>query len=196
MISLTPLERKAILILFKDVHSYYNANNISKILKISHVGAQKLLKRLLKDGIVLDKKIGKSIIYRLDLNDEYVKKLLSFLLIDESKRFNRWREEFKGLSRKDQVVLLYGSTIIDYEKARDIDIMIILDKKNAKEVNDALKLRQDFLPKKIHSINITKEDLIENIKNKNKVTIEIIKNAIVLYGQDKYIDILKNVSSI
>ena len=50
MISLTQKERESLSILFKDFTSYYNANSISKILKISHVGAQKIFKRLKKEN--------------------------------------------------------------------------------------------------------------------------------------------------
>ncbi len=196
MISLTPLERNALLVLFKDFTNYYNANSLSKILKISHVGAQKLLKRLLKDDILISKKIGKSIIYRLRLEDDYTIRLIAFLLAWESNDFKRWKEEFRELKNTHSIVLMYGSAIKNYEKAEDIDVMIVLEKKDINAVNNILKGKKDILPKKLHAIKLTAEDILNNLKNKNKVTIEIIKSAIVLYGQDKYVEIIKNVTSI
>ena len=77
MVSLTQKERETLLILFKDYTNYYNANSISKILNISHVGAQKIFKRLLKENLIINKKIGKSIIYKLNLEDNYVKQLIT-----------------------------------------------------------------------------------------------------------------------
>ena len=62
MITLTQKERETVIILFKDYTTYYNANSISKVLGISHVGAQKILKRLLQENLVASKTIGKSII--------------------------------------------------------------------------------------------------------------------------------------
>ena len=76
MISLTQKERETLLILFKDFTTFYNANSISKILGISHVGAQKIFKRLLNENLLTDKKIGKSITYKLRLEDDYVRKLI------------------------------------------------------------------------------------------------------------------------
>jgi hypothetical protein len=148
MVSLTQKERETLLILFKDFTSYYNANSISKILKISHVGAQKIFKRLKKENLVIDKKIGKSIIYKLNLEDNYVSQLISFLLADEANNFKRWKEEFKELFKKDRIVMMYGSAIKNYAQAKDIDIMIVIENKEVKEVNNIFKKKEEILPKK------------------------------------------------
>ena len=52
MVNLTEKEKEALLILFKDFSSYYNANSLSKKISISHVGAQKLLKRFKEAGLI------------------------------------------------------------------------------------------------------------------------------------------------
>ena len=195
MVSLTQKEREALLILFKDFTAFYNANSISKILGISHVGAQKIFKRLLEEGILKDQKIGKSIIYKPKLEDDYVFKLIAFLLADEANNFRRWKEEFKEVSKKDRIIMLFGSVLKDYAKARDIDVMIVLEKKGYKEVVKIIKKKQELLPKKIHSIELTADDLIKNIKKRKEAIIDIVKNAVILYGQDKYVEIIKNVTS-
>ena len=195
MISMTQKEREALLILFKDFNTFYNANSISKILRISHVGAQKIFKRLLKENLVIDKQIGKSITYKPRLEDDYVCKLISFLLADEANsKFKRWKEEFRGLFKKDRIVILFGSTVKNYETARDIDLMVVIGEKDYKEVKRIIDEKQDILPKRIHSIESTDEDLIKNIKKGQEAIIDIIKNAVILYGQDKYVEVIKNVS--
>jgi len=196
MILLTKMERETLLILFKDFASYYNANSISKVLGISHVGAQKIFKRLLKENLINDKQIGKSIIYKLRLDDDYVCKLIAFLLADEANsKFRRWKEEFKELFKKNRIVMLFGSTIIDYSTARDIDMMMIMDKKDYKPVKKIIDEKQQILPKKIHSIQLTEEALIQNIKKRQEAIVDIVKNAVILYGEDKYVRVIKNVAS-
>jgi len=195
MISLTEKERETLLILFKDFTAFYNSNNISKILKISHVGAQKIFKRLYKNDALTSQKIGKSIIYKLKL-DDYVIELITFLLTDEANRFKRWKEEFKELYKDDRIILIFGSAINNYDKAEDIDIMIVMDKKDISEINKILKEKEKILPKKIHAIKLTNNDLLENLKNKDKAIIDIVKKAIVLYGHNNYVKIIKNVASI
>lgn len=196
MISLTQKEREALLILFKDFTAYYNANSISKKLGMSHVGAQKIFKRLLREGILEDKKIGKSIIYKPRLNDDHVSKLMAFLLSDEANNFKRWKEEFKGLSKKDRIVILFGSMLKNYSKANDIDVMVVIKKEDFKEVKKVIDERRKLSHKKIHSIELTEEDIISNIKQKKDTTVDIVRNAVILYGQDKYVEVIKNVTSI
>jgi len=195
MATLTQKEKEALLILFKDFTNYYNANSISKVLGVSRIGAMKMLKKLLNENLLTDKKIGKSVVYKLKLNDDYVMKLIAFLLADEANNFKRWREEFKELFKKDRIIIIYGSVIKDYAKANDIDIMLVIKKPEYKEVAGIIEKRQKILPKKIHSIELTGNDLLQNIKQKKKSVVDIVKNAIVLYGQDRYVDIMKNVTS-
>lgn len=196
MTTLTKKERETLLILFKDYTTFYNANSISKVLNISHVGAQKIFKRLLHDNLVISKTIGKSITYKLNFNDAYVGQLIAFLLADEANNFKRWKEEFKELFRKDRIVMLFGSAIKDYAHAHDIDLMVVLENKDVKEVNEILKKKEEILPKKLHTIKINYHDLLENLKKKDNTFVNIIKNAIILYGQDKYVEALKNVTSL
>ena len=192
MATLTQKERETVLILFKDYTNFYNANSISKVLNISHVGAQKILKRLLQENLVISKTIGKSITYKLNFNNDYVTSLVSFLLADEANKFKRWKEEFKELFEKDRTIMLFGSAIKDYAHAQDIDMMIVLENKEVKEVNAVLKKKEEILPKKLHAIKLNHHDLLENLKKKDKAFVDIIKNAVVLYGQDAYVWVLKN----
>lgn len=194
MVTLTQNEKGALLILFKDFTTFYNANSISKFLDISHVGAQKIFKRLLEQNLLIDRKIGKSIVYKLKLEDDYVRRLIAFLLADEANSFKRWEEEFRELSEKAKIVILYGSVIKNYSKANDIDVMIVIDKKDVKEIDRIIKQKQEILPKNLHAIKLTHNDMIKNLNKKNKALIDIVKNGVVIYGQDKYVEIIKNVT--
>ncbi len=196
MATVTENEREALLILFKDFSSYYNANSLSKILNISRIGTMKILKKFFNKGILKDRKIGKSIVYKLNLEDDYARNLVAFLLVDEANDFKRWKDEFKDLFKGERIVMLYGSIIKNYEKARDIDIMIVMEKEEYKEVVKVIEERQKFLSKKIHSIELTSQDLSKNLQKKQKVIIDIVKNALILYGQNKYVEIIQNVTSI
>jgi predicted nucleotidyltransferase len=194
MISLTKKERETLLILFKESTNFYNANSISKVLKISHVGAQKIFKRLREENLVINKTIGKSIIYKLTFNDQYVTQLITFLLADEATNFKRWKEEFKELFKKNRTIVLFGSAVKDYAHAKDIDLMIIMESKEIKEVNGVLKKKEAMLPKKLHAIKLTSADVLTNLQKKDEVTIDIIKNGIVLYGQQEYVEMVKTVA--
>ena len=90
--------------------------------------------------------------------------------------------------------MIYGSAIKNYKTASDIDIMLVIKKNEIDEVSKIINMIGKILPKKIHSINLTEKDLLENIKEKNEVIIDIIKDAVILYGYDKYVEVIKNVT--
>ena len=190
MIELTRKEQEALLIIYKDVTNFYNANSLSKELEITQVGTMKLLKRFEKNNILLSKRIGKSIVYKINIEEEFVQKLIAFALINEASKYQRWKDEFKSLRKKDRILLFYGSAPRNYSNAKDIDIFIVVNKEEFHDVNKKLEEIQSILPKKIHAIKATKEDLVKNIKEKNKSMVEILKTAIVLYGYDKYMEVV------
>ena len=196
MIQFTENEKKALVIIFKDIENDFNANNLSKRIGISRIGTMKLLKKLEKKEILKKKIIGKSSVYKINLDDDYIQDMISFLLSDEANNFKRWKNEFKELFDRDRIVIIYGSAIIDYSKANDIDLMILRKKEKSLEINKVISEKQKILPKKIHLIDISQNEFLENLKSRQKVIIEIVKNAIVLYGQAKYVELIKNVKSI
>ena len=52
------------------------------------------------------------------------------------------------------------------------------------------------MPKKIHGIDLTPQEFIKNVQNKQVAVIAIVKTAVALYGQSRYVELLKNVSSL
>ena len=194
MVSITQNQKEALLVLLKDYTNFYNANSLSKVIQISHVGAQKILKGFKEEDITKTQNIGKSIVHRANLENDYTQKLIKFLLADEANKFTRWKEEFKGLSTENSIVIIYGSAIKNYKQANDIDIMIITAQPEFKLIDEEIKNVQKLLPKKIHAIKLTKKDFLENVKNKNKAVVDIVKNAVVLYGEDKYVEVMKSVA--
>ncbi|MAH51598.1 hypothetical protein CMI37_37625 [Candidatus Pacearchaeota archaeon] len=195
MIELTKKKQEALLLIYKDVTNFYNANSLSKELGITQVGTMKILKRFEKSSILVSKKIGKSFVYKVDIEEEFVQKLIAFALINEASKFQRWKDEFKSLHKKGRIILFYGSASRNYSQAKDIDVFLILDKEDIREANKEIEKLQNMLPKKLHVIKATKEDLMRNIKDNNKSMMEIIKTAIVLYGYDEYMEIVNGFAS-
>jgi len=195
MIELTKKKQEALLLIYKDMTNFYNANSLSKELEITQVGTMKILKGFEKSNILVSKKIGKSIIYKINIEEEFVQKLISFVLINEASGYLRWKDEFKLLHKKARIILFYGSASRNYSQAKDIDVFLVLDKKDIRKANKEINKIRNILPKKLHVIKATKEDLLRNIKESNKSMIEIIKTAIVLYGYDEYMEIVNGFAS-
>ena len=192
----TEKENEMLLLIFKDFNTDYNANSISKKLNITPRGALKIMNNLFSERILIRKKFGKAIFYKFNFEDNYARKLIETLLIKESKeKASRWLSEFEGLYEIVQIVLVYGSVVRAYEKARDIDVLLVMEKNKYKEVSKFIEEKNNILMKPIHPLIMTLSDLQKNLKNKNPAMINAIKEGHVLNGQDKLIEVIKNVTS-
>lgn len=195
MTATTILEKNIVLKLFKDIFADYNPSTISKEINKTRVGAFKALKELEKDTIVKSKTYGKANFYHLNLEDEYAKKNVELLLLEEAKPYKRWKQEFIDLTIFVDVVVMFGSFIKNQKEAKDIDLLLIYNKKYDDKINKNIKLKNDILIKKIHPIKQTPEEFKENLKKKDKVLINAVKEGIVLHGYKKYVEMIKDVKS-
>lgn len=177
-------EQEIIKVLFKDMQTIYNSRSISKNVKMSHAGAFKILKRLEKRGIVKPQPIGKAITYSLNFESPVAQKEIEMSLVLEAQHYKRWLYEFKALEDKVEFAILFGSILIDEKKARDIDLLVVAEKDNIEKIRSIIKERNEVTSKKIHLIPQLPENFKNDIKNKNKVMMEIIKKGVVLFGHE------------
>lgn len=186
-------EKEILLHLFKDLTNYHNASSLAKEIKISRVGAYKAFKRLSKSGLLKSRRLGQSIFYSLKLEDHFVKKTIELLLMEEAReKARRWLAEFEELSKETEILVLFGSVLRSEKEAQDIDLLIVLKPENNKKINKLLDKKNEVLIKKIHPIKQTSEDLIKNLKKADKVVLSAMNSGIVLYGQDKLLEIIKD----
>jgi len=178
-------EQEIIKLLFKDFLNFYNSRNISKIIGISHPGSFKILKKLEKNQIVKAKQIGKAIIYTLNFHNPITSREIEMVLTIEAQIYRRWVEEFKELEHESHFVILFGSILKDEESAKDIDLLVVANKNNFKEIKNIIDRKNEISNKKIHLIFQDIEEFKKDVGGNNKVMIEIIKKGIVLFGQDK-----------
>ncbi|OGJ20652.1 hypothetical protein A3K73_05760 [Candidatus Pacearchaeota archaeon RBG_13_36_9] len=195
MALLTGKESEAMLKLFKDFNSDYNANSLSKEIKVTPRGALKILKNLEADNLVRGRKLGRAVFYKLNLDDSYVCKIIETLLIAEArKKAGRWLEEFKGVFKDAEIIIIFGSIIRNPKEANDIDVLFVLKENKYRNIADFIREKNKIMFKKIHSIPQTMKDLNESLKN-NKAIQDAVRTGYVLHGQDELIEVMKNVSA-
>lgn len=191
----TQLENKIMIKLFTDFSTKYNASNIAKVLNKTRVGTFKALKKLEKERLVIGETLGRARFYKLNLEDDYVKKSIELLLMEKARKNQRWINEFEPFFEYAQIVMIFGSIIKNEKAANDIDLLIVLDKKDNKEINKIISSKNLVLTKKIHAIKQTEEDMIKNLKSSGKVMQNVIKNGIVLKGYEKLVSIIQDVTN-
>ena len=136
MLTMTKKESEILLKLFKEFNKDYNANSISKVIKITPRGALKILKNLEKQRILKSRKLGKAVFYKINFNDTYVCKIIETLLIAEAReKASMWLEEFKDIFNDAQIIIIFGSIIRNPKEANDIDILFVFEKDKYKNIS-------------------------------------------------------------
>ena len=179
-------EQEIIKLMFKDFLTEYNSRNMSPKVGLTHSGAFRALKKLEEKEIVKPRRVGKAVIYSLNLENPLTLKEIETALTIESLKYRMWIEEFKKLEGKAKFIVLFGSILRNKKEARDIDLHVVADKKEYHEIKKIIEERNKVLPKPIHLVFQTPNDFKTDIKRRYKVTIEILKTGVVLFGQDEF----------
>ncbi len=190
---LSTKEGEILLVLFKDFSTWHNATTMSKVVGITPRGALKALSNLEKEEFVTSKIFGKAKLYRVDFNN-LTKKTLELLLLEEAERkYARWTFEFKNFDEA-KILGLFGS-VLRKKDPNDIDLLIVIEKGDYKNIEDKITQKNKILLHPIHPIFQTIEDLKKNIKKKDEVVLEILRTGIFLKGQKEIVEVVQDVTS-
>ena len=195
MYSLTKNEARVMNFLARNFDERNSINEIGRKLKLSPMGAYKILKKLEKINAVKSEKIGNAAYYKINLDEEIGRKLAEFVLVQNE--FNNtyakvYAEELRKLKDAALSCIMYGSILKIGKEARDVDALIIIEKKDYTKASKKLDedIRQ-LAAKRIHDVMMTKEDLANNLKNGNEAMIDMLKYGQVLWGADVIVEAIK-----
>ncbi|MBW2988834.1 nucleotidyltransferase domain-containing protein [Candidatus Woesearchaeota archaeon] len=195
MTAKTKVEKEAMIMLVKDFTADYNPSSLAKELGVTRVGTFKALKGLENEGLVKGRTLGKARFYAVDLKDEYARKNAEILLMEQSRAYQRWVDEFEELFDHVKIAVLFGSIIKNKDKANDIDILLVFDIKNNSKINSIIKEKNEVLTRRIHPVKQTMGDLRDNIRKKDKVILNALKEGVILHGFESLLEVIKNVSN-
>lgn len=181
-------------ILAKEPFLEHTATTISETLGITRQGLWKTLNNLSKDKMISLKSIANTkrstVKIELDFKNLLTLKTLSLILTKEALNYERWRFEFRELERYSNFIILFGSVLNKPKEANDIDILVVLEKKDFKDINDIKNKIQKTQAKEIHLIDLTKEEFKDELKKQNKAYTDALKKGIILFGQDNFIEFI------
>ncbi len=186
-------EIKLVLRILKSPEEDYNANNLSKILGISPMGALKIAKRLVKEEILTSKQIGKGIFYSINFKNPYSRQYIQFLLKREGEYstpyIKRWISEIKKI-KNSGLAILFGSVLLKNETANDIDVLFVVSQKKFNQLKKEIEQINKMNDKKIHPIFQSTQDIKDNIKKQDKIILNAIK-GIVIFGEEILLEVIK-----
>lgn len=169
--------------------------NVAKECNISVSGSQWILNHLENQGILNHQDIGNIKSYKIDFNDKSKDILILAYSDNLNNKLENRKRELESLKEFSKSAIVFGS-YLNKKEPNDIDILFILEKNSDYiSFNKKLKEARHIVPIKIHAVLQTKKDLIENIKKKDKIVINALRNGLVLWGNKFIVGVLEDVNT-
>ena len=194
MVSLTINEAKTLEFLIRNFSKEFNINRLAKELKLSPGGMFKILKKLAKYDFLIEKKLGNNSFYKINYDSEDSLDALKFVLTekDATPYVKVWIKDLEVLKEKTKLAILFGSVLTKGKEAKDIDVLLVFEKENIKEIEKQIDSINKIKSKKIHAIYQTSPDMASNISKGDPAILEEIRTGIILWGRDYLIGAIKN----
>lgn len=176
-----------------------NGREIAAAIGLSHVKVHTALKELNQHDIVKMRHVGKSIMYRLNLKNEMVKKML-VPLFEKEARLNNMLAEIISKYLKPRMfksVILFGSFALDRARPdSDFDILVVArEKKDIPVIEDSLKRAEISVTigfgNHLAPIIMGGKEFKTRFKNKDKLVMNIAKEGKPILG-DSINDLIKS----
>jgi len=191
------MRKPLLLLLLKDFSSIHSISSIAKKLGSSRVGVWKVIKKLEEEKLVKIESVGSgktsTQIIGINWDNSIVEKTLILYLSEEAEKQKRWIVNFSRLQGLANFTILFGSIIHSPKEANDIDILCVSEKTNLNKIQKTIDETQKTQAKKIHSINFTKFEFKKELEKPNKAFIGAVKKGVVLFGQENFIQFIKEI---
>ncbi len=180
------IPRKSIFELFlKYPHREFTINELSQLSKTSYATTWRFVQKLDKAGVIFTKIVGHSTVCKLNESSSFLKELERILSKSTPQKavVGEFVTQIKKV-REVKKIILFGSVARDEEKpTSDIDIAIIVSKKNGKLNNIVSNVRDKILRDSrmlIVPIVLTDKELMENRQFEEEV-----RKGRILYERNK-----------
>ena len=190
---ITENEKNVLKMLLYAFEKMYPINQIARECNIAPNGALKILRKFEKEGILKFERISNIKSYNLNFENEKTKNILQLALISNLTGRVKFRaEDLSFLRQFTEVCIIFGSYVDIKKDPNDIDLFFIIKDKKFNEYKKQASLIYKTMPIKVHDVIQTEKDVVENIKRKDKIIMEILKTGIILWGYDKVVEIIKD----
>ena len=167
MLSLSDNEFSVLSFLVRNFTERLTIRNIAQRLNFSPAGVFNILKKLEKNNIVVGQKLGTGLFYAINFENKIAEHLAGIVLLYSDDKIEK----------------------IDVEKIKQAKAGI-LDKKNLLLVTDNITTLDISIPN-IDVIAKTEDEIINLLRKKDSSTLQLLKKGIVLFGEEKVVDIIE-----
>jgi len=209
---LTP---KVILILktmSRNLSRWYYTRELAKLSRVGVGTVSSEFNKLAKEGLVEQKSEGQEKYYKLNLTSPRTRKLCELFEIDKREKFYKEKrrlawvlEDFTkrvfDFASEVQSVILFGSVARGETTLRsDIDVLVIAPNSEEERFNELMNVVDRLAaevsgryPAKLVPIVMMTKDFEKSMRDKKRFAADVLKDGIVLFGQERYYHMLSRV---
>jgi len=173
--------------LIKHKNWQFNITELAKDSYINKGALSRLIGNLEKENIIKVSKKGKIKLFSINKENLFIKNIIIPLFEKEDIFYYEILDKFVKKIKKDVIsIIAYGSVVSkEIKLTSDIDVLVIINKKNEILENKINKLKEEFLDNdlllRVDLINI--KELRKLHKTKEPFMVSLIKNHKILYGK-------------
>ena len=191
---ITKNQSKVLKFLTTGSYSENYINNVARKCNISVSGAQLILTNLEDENVLKHEDIGNLKSFNINFNEKS-RSYLSLAYTEKlTNKLENRKRELEPLKENSKTAIVFGG-YLHKKDPNDIDILFILTKnEDYSKFNKKLRELGHIVPVKVHAILQTKKDIIENIKKKDKIIIEALRDGVLLWGNKVIVGVLEHVN--
>jgi len=167
MLSLSDNEFSVISFLVRNFTEKLTIRNIAHRLNFSPAGVFNILKKLEKQNIVVGQKLGTGLFYAINFENKIAEHLAEIVLLYSDKKIELKIEQIRQAKAA------------------------IFDEKTLLLITDNITALEITIPNTEVVIK-TEDEVIGLLRKKDSEMLQLLKKGIVLFGEDKAVEIIKN----
>ena len=166
MLSLSDNEFSVVNFLVRNFSERLTIRNIAKRLNFSAAGVFNILKKLEKQNIVTGQKFGTGLFYSINFENRVAEHLAAIVLLYSEEKIN-----------------------LDIEQLKQAKAAVF-DKKTLLLITDSITVLDIKIPN-VDVIPKTEDEVVDLLRKNDSSIIQLLKKGIVLFGEDRLVDIIK-----
>ena len=166
MLSLSDNEFSVISFLVRNFTERLTIRNIAQRLGFSAAGVFNILKKLERQEIVIGQKFGTGLFYSINFDNKVAEHLAAIVLLYSDEKISLNTEQLRQTKAA------------------------IFDKKTLLLVTDSITVLDISIPN-AEAISKTEDEVIGMLRKKDPLAIQMLKNGVVLFGEEKLVEIIK-----
>ena len=167
MLSLSDNEFSVLNFLVRNFTEKLTIRNIAQRLNFSAAGVFNILKKLEQYNIVIGERLGTGLFYTINLENKIAEHLSAIVLLYSEEKTEK----------------------INFEQLKQAKAAI-LDKKSLLLITDNMTVLDIVIPN-LDVTAKTEDEIVDLLRRKDSEILQFLKKGIVLFGEDKVVDIIK-----